>query len=67
MEGKPLEKTEEGLGEEINNTHINLSVLKTPTGKTDETFCLLLTINDCCPCSRTQELLKTTEDFQKPW
>lgn len=45
MEGKPLEKTEEGLGEEINNMHMNLTVLKTPTGKTAETFCLLLTIN----------------------
>lgn len=29
MEGKPLEKNEEGLGEDINNVHMNLSVLKT--------------------------------------
>lgn len=42
MKGKPLEKTEEGLGEEIKNMHINLSVLKTPIGKTDEMLCLLL-------------------------
>lgn len=67
MEGKPLEKTDEGLGEEIKNMHINLSVLKTPTGKTDEMLCLLLTINDCCSCSWTQELLKTAGGYQKPW
>jgi len=29
MEGKPLQKTEEGLGEEINNMFMNLMVLKT--------------------------------------
>lgn len=45
MEGKPSEKTEVGFGEEINNIHMNLTVPKTPTGKTAETFCLLVTIN----------------------
>lgn len=43
MEGKPTEKSKEG--EEINNMHMNLTVLKTSTGKTAETFYLLLTIN----------------------
>lgn len=45
MEGKPLEKNDEGLGEEINNIHMNLTVLETPTRKPAEAFCLLLTIN----------------------
>lgn len=42
--GETIRETEEGLEEDINNMHMNLTVLKTPTEKTAEPFCLLLTI-----------------------
>lgn len=43
MEGKPFEKSEGRPQKEINSIHRNVMILKRPTRKTAEIFCLLLT------------------------